>query len=765
MNILEDIRKLVSGSDEPWATLRNILELLAHRFDLDLISVYLLDEPDQVLRLAVTRGRDQDLEGSFILTPGYGLTGMVLEQMQPIIVHNPIEHDRYIKFGESKEQDYHIFVGLPLVYHQNTLGVLVIQSQDAEKRLEESVPIFSAVATQVAGIVTYSDQLQDNRFSLSFQTYLYKEQRRGKELDRHPQQGMLKGVPASEGIGEGQAHLLVQSIGFDQIQLVEIEDVQSELERLERALSQSQKEISELVEQVEGLSEQDKTILQAHLMFLQDRAFTDRIKEAVNNGFSPEFALKTVVMEYINFFHSLEDTYLRERAIDIADIGQRVLRYLLGSERRSKASFRSPTIIVASDISPLELEELRQPNLSGIVLTEGGLTSHTVILARSFQIPMVIGAHEAIEAVRENDELILDGTSGLVFTNPPKSIRIEYERLKKEKHEQFERLHILRYITPRSLDNKDFSVGANIGLVSDTDLVHKYGADHIGLYRTEFPFLAKRDFPSEEEQTQIYSQVIKAAQGKSVTLRALDIGGDKLFSSLELPSESNPYLGWRAIRMSLELDHVLRTQIRAILRSSVLGPVRLLVPMITSVSEIKAFWNIIQEEKKRLKYRGVHFNPDIPVGIMVEVPAAVFILHKLLHYIDFVSIGTNDLTQYILAVDRNNQKVAPLYNPLHPSVLAITKQVVTTCKERGCPVSICGEAASRPKCARLLLAMEPNELSMNPAAIPLIKDLIRNTDISKERQLLDQALEFEDAEDISSFMDRTDQGTALEITE
>ncbi len=765
LNILEEIRKLVSGSEDPRATLRDILELLAYTFDLDLVSVYLFDEPEQVLRLAATRGRAQESVGEVTLTPGRGLTGLVLEQMQPIVVHQPTEHSRYIPLGESPERSHDIFIGLPLIYHQQTLGVLIIQSRDQEGMLEEHTPIFSAVATQIAAAVAYSGLLEEKDFRLSPETRSGVKAASEESEREIRQQGMLKGAPASHGIAEGQAHFLVQSIGFDQIQEVEIEDVQAEIERLDKALKLSEQEISKLAREVEGLSNQDKAILQAHLMLLQDRVFTNRIKEDVKNGFAAEFALKSVVMEYMNFFHSLEDTYLRERGTDIADIGQRVLRHLLGEQNPYQIGFQVPTIIVASDISPLELEELRQPNLAGVVLTEGGLTSHAVILARSFEIPMVIGAQEAVEVIRENDELILDGTSGLVFTNPPRSIRTEYERLKREKEEQFEKLHSLKHAVPRTLDGRFFLLGANIGLVSDTELVHKYGADHIGLYRTEFPFLAKQDFPAEEEQAELYSQVVQAAQGKLVTIRILDVGGDKLFSSLEIPSEDNPYLGWRAIRMTLELDHVLRNQIRAILRSSAKGPVRMLVPMVSSVWEIKTILDIVQEEKRTLQCRGQDFDPNLPVGIMLEVPAAVFVLPNLLRYIDFVSVGTNDLTQYVLAADRNNQKVASLYNPLHPSVLAIIRQAVSTCRQAGCPVSICGEAASHPKCARLFLAMEPDELSLNPAAVPLIKNLVRQIDVSKEKELLSQVLELEDTEDVSSFMDRTEHGTAVEIME
>jgi phosphoenolpyruvate-protein phosphotransferase len=296
-------------------------------------------------------------------------------------------------------------------------------------------------------------------------------------------------------------------------------------------------------------------------------------------------------------------------------------------------------------------------------------------------------------------------------------------------------------------------MGANIGLLLDMDLVKKYGADHIGLYRTEFPFLVRKTFPSEEEQYELYKKIIKKAQSKSITIRIIDVGGDKFLSYLDYPKEQNPFLGWRSIRVCLELENIFRTQIRAILRASVLGQLRILLPMITTVNEIRKSVTLINEEKADLAKKGIPFDAKVEIGIMVEVPAAIKILDRLLQYADFVSIGTNDLVQYILAVDRNNEKLSALYNPLHPTVISSILEIVSTCKQNKKELSICGEAASNIHCVALFLAMEVNRLSMDSDAIPIVKNFIRTTRLKDMKTILKKVIQMEDTEEISSYLD------------
>jgi phosphotransferase system enzyme I (PtsP) len=367
---------------------------------------------------------------------------------------------------------------------------------------------------------------------------------------------------------------------------------------------------------------------------------------------------------------------------------------------------------------------------------------------------MVIGIPEILDTIRENDSLILDGTSGLLFKDPTEEVMKEYRRIKAEKEYHYRQLDLLRDQPAVTLDGRTIGLDANIGLLYDTELVKKYGGDHIGLYRTEFPFLARKRFPTEDEQTDLYERVLSQVDGKALTIRTLDVGGDKFLSYLDYPKEQNPYLGWRSVRVCLELDEIFRPQIRAILRTSAKGPVKILFPMICSMKEVDRIMTILAEEKRALQEAGIPFDEATPIGAMVEVPATAVIVPHLLEHFDFLSIGTNDLIQYTLAVDRNNPKVAHLYNPLHPAVLAIIREVIATCNAAGKPISICGEAAANPRCAYLFAAMGADRLSMSPSAIPLIKNLVRHMKMAESHAVLEEVMAMNNEDDIAAHMDK-----------
>ncbi len=741
VKIFSEICEVVAESRSPRQTLEAIVERVAHRFATDVCSVYLFDANRDHLVLKATVGLRPDAVDTVRMATGEGLTGLVIETGAPVFVQDPDRHPRYKYFAESGEEAFRTFLAVPLVYLRETLGVLVVQTRDPAAVSEEDVPTFVAIASQIAATVAYSGLLkalqreQDARMAPG-------------DGDEGPlttirsapasMKSLLRGVPASAGIAEGTIHFLAESVDFDQVHCAPAAiDPEQEIRRLRSALSGSLQEVDRVRQQVQEMSPADRAILEAHRMYLQDRSFEAHIARRIRRGDCAEFALKSVVADYAARFQEMEHPYLRERSGDIEDVGRRILRHLMGIKDRSKKiNFSQPAVLVAADLSPVDLLAIRQPHLKGIVLSRGGRTSHTVILAKSFEIPMVIGLQEALESLRINDRVIMDGTSGLVFRNPPKIIVSEYAHLTAEKEKTDQQLSGLRGRRAETLDGQAVALGANIGLLSDLALVDKYGADHIGLYRTEFPFLARKDFPSEEEQVTLYRKIIEGAGGRTVTLRTLDVGGDKFLSYLDNPRERNPYLGWRSIRVSLDLDTVFRSQVRAVLRASAHGPVRLLFPMITAVEEMRRVAEIVEMEKKRLRHRGAPFDPSIPVGFMVEVPGAVPILEHLLAYADFASIGTNDLIQYVLAVDRNNDKVAHLYDPLHPAVIATIFDVITRCRKARKPVSVCGEAAANPLCAYLYVAMGVDGLSMAPAAIPLVKHLVCHISGGRARQVL-----------------------------
>ena len=760
ITILADIGRIITQSARPHRTLNKIVELIADKFNTDVCSVYLLDTNKRSLVLQATVGLHKESIGRVRMSVHEGLTGLVLEKMQPVFVVNPATHLRYKFFEKSGEEIYRTYLGIPLVHLQNPLGVLVVQTLHEDAVDESDIGVFSTIASQISAIVAYTGLRENlkkerrNRRDLE-EKLLEEVEIHAKKTAKKKKKGLIRGMPVSPGFAEGHAYYLGESIGFDQIEYEETEDITSEISRLEAAFTRSQEEIIALTRHVKDLSGQDEAIMDAQVMTLQDRSFKKKIIAHIKEeGSCAEYALKKAVLKYVEFFSSMEDSYLRERGSDIEDMGKRVLKNLLGYEGQETRQFTRETVVIASDISPIDLIGLRQDNLKGIVLSRGGETSHTVILAKSFEIPMVIGVRDMLDTVKENDFLIVDGTSGLVFSKPPQVIIDEYARLKTEKASKFQRLDVLRDLMAKTKDGYEIKLGANIGLLSDLELVKKYGGDHIGLYRTEFPFLARKDFPSENEQFLLYKKVVEGAEGRPVTIRTLDVGGDKFLSYLDYPKEQNPYLGWRSIRVSLELDDIFRTQIRAILKASAFGHIKILFPMITLVSEVRRIISLLDEEKSFLEERGTPFDTMINIGIMVEVPGAVKILDRLLNYVDFVSIGTNDLIQYTLAVDRNNQKVASLYNPLHPAVISTIVEIVSICKTNNKSVSICGEAASNPKCAYIFLGMGTDQLSMNAASVPIIKDLVRSVKLTDAKKALDKLLKMEDAEQISDFLDK-----------
>jgi phosphotransferase system enzyme I (PtsP) len=759
VSILEDVGRIITESARPHRTLEKIVELVAGKFNTDVCSVYLLDTDKQSLVLQATVGLRKESIGRVRMSIHEGLTGLVLEKMQPVFVVNPATHPRYNFFEKSGEEIYSTYLGVPLVHLQNPLGVLVVQTVQEDAISRADMNLFTTIASQISATVAYTGLLDDLKKERQDRRNI--EKKLLEEVEIHAEKtpkkgkkGLIRGMPVSPGFAEGHAHYLGESIGFDQIEYEGVEDAVSEISRLEAAFIRSQEEIIALTKHVKDMSGQDEAIMDAQVMLLQDRSFKNKIIAHIKEKTCAEYALKKAVLKYVEFFSGMKDSYLRERGSDIEDMGKRVLRNLLGYEGQETRQFTRETVVIASDISPIDLIGLRQDNLKGIVLSRGGKTSHTVILAKSFEIPMVIGVRDMLDTVKENNFLIVDGTSGLVFSKPPQVIIDEYARLKSEKANKFQRLDVLRDLAAKTKDGYEIKLGANIGLLSDLELVKKYGAEHIGLYRTEFPFLVRKEFPSENEQFLLYKKVVEGAEGRSVTIRTLDVGGDKFLSYLDYPKEQNPYLGWRSIRVSLELDDIFRTQIRAILKASAFGHIKILFPMITSVGEVRSITSLLDEEKNLLEKRGAPFDTTINIGIMVEVPGTVKILDRLLHYVDFVSIGTNDLIQYTLAVDRNNQKVASLYDPLHPAVISTILDVVSICKRNNKEVSICGEAASNPRCAYLFTAIETDKLSMNPASIPVIKDLIRKVRLTDTKKALNRVLLMEDSREITSYLDK-----------
>jgi phosphotransferase system, enzyme I, PtsP len=644
--------------------------------------------------------------------------------------------------------------------------VLVVQTLRRRRFSPNEIRLLRAIGGRVADIIvqarlwedlkTKEKQRRDYRRRLvaaikRLQAYEPTAERR-ETVGRARGQTRLSGLPAAPGFGRGQAHLLQPPVTFDVIDDARAEHPEEDKRRLRKAVHESAQELESLKERLaRRMPEFDAAIIEAHRMMLKDHGFVGKIETAIDDGLAAEPALKRVVEEYVEQFVRMSDGYLRDRAVDVKDVGLRILRNLLGVAEPERP-LEKDSVLVAEELTLSDLALIEHAHLNGILLATGGVTSHASILAKSFEIPTVVGIERLAEAVHEGDDLIVDGNSGVIYVNPPVDVAREYDRLEREYRAFNRELGTLKNLPAETTDGRRVSVYANIGLVADLHYAHAHGAEGIGLYRTEFPFLTYREFPDEEEQYELYARVVQDMAGKPVTIRTLDVGADKLPAYMQVPREDNPYLGWRSIRISLEMPEFFKVQLRAILRAAAGGRVRIMFPMISSVEEIRRSKEFLAEAKEELTREGREFDPDVPVGMMVEVPSAVELANQLIREVDFFSIGTNDLIQYLLAVDRNNRKVAPLYEPLHPAVLSAIHQVVQAAKGAGKWVGMCGEMASDPLCALVLLGFGLDDLSMGPFFIPVIKRIMRSVSYAAARNVSRDVLEMATVKEVKGYL-------------
>jgi phosphotransferase system enzyme I (PtsP) len=767
LRVLEHVSELAATAGDLDETLQRIVEVIAQRTDTDVCSIYLLDERATRLTLVATTGLDHSAIGKVTMSIGEGLSGMVAEKGGPVLVVDAIAHPRYKYFPETGEERYHSFAGFPVVDRGTPLGVLVVQTLRPRKFTANETRLLRALAGQVAGLIVNARLVTELKHKekerLAYRRRMQEAVKRlqahektieaGRTTTKRGARARLNGVPASPGFGRGRAHILSRAVSFDAVEEERSQDTAADLARFGEALRVSRAQVATLKERLaDRLPEFDVTIVEAHRMMLEDEGFIGRIESLIRDeSMRAESALKSVVEEYLAAFAAMKNEYLRERSGDVKDVGLRLLRNLLGIDEPER-SFDRDTVLVADEVTISELVLLDHENLRGIVLATGGATSHATILAKSFEIPTVVGAANPQELISEGDHLLVDGNSGVVFVNPPADVAREYDRLSREYWNFNRELDALRTLPAETTDEKRVRLYANIGLMADVPLVLRHGADGVGLYRTEFPFLTYREFPDEQEQYQLYARVIRSLEGRPITLRSLDLGADKYPSYLHLAREENPFLGWRSIRISLEIPALFKTQIRAILRAAVLGNVRIMLPMISGIEEMRRARELIEQVKVDLQRDGEEFASNVPVGMMVEVPSAVALATHLIREADFFSIGTNDLIQYMLAVDRNNHKVSPLYEPLHPAVLGAIHDTVQAAKAAGKWVGICGEMASDPLCTLVLLGMGLDDLSMSPFFVPPVKRIIRSVSQAEVRALTRDVLSLPTVKEVKGYL-------------
>lgn len=704
----------------------------------DVCSAFLLDRSDQRYVLMATDGLRPESVGHVRMSDDRGLVTYVAKRAEPINLDNAPDHPRFCYFPETGEEEYHAFLGVPIIHHREVLGVLVVQSHEQHRFDENNETFLITVAAQLAGAIAHAEA-SGGIEGLRGDTAPVKDSR--------PLQG-LSGAP---GVGIGVARVVFPSTDINAVPDRDAGNVKKELAAYENALELVREDIKAISTRfTESLPTEDLALFDAYLLMLDSYSFTGVTRERIEAGNWAPGALRETVLEHEKLFKEMDDPYLRERGDDIRDLGRRILERLF-QQSSGQIEYPDKTILVGDEITATMLAEVPPEKLKAVISVRGSRTSHVAILARALGIAAVMGAEDLPVSRMDGVSVIADGYNGRVYVSPNEAIRTEYQRLADEELALSDELKGLHDLPAETKDGRKISLYVNTGLLSDSTPGKESGAEGIGLYRTEFPFMIRQRFPGEEEQRNIYREVLESFSPAPVVLRTLDVGGDKALPYFPI-TEENPFLGWRGIRITLDHPEIFLVQIRAMIRASVgLNNLNILLPMISDVAELNDALGLIHQAYAEILEEG----EDIvmpKVGVMIEVPSAVYQAGSLARRVDYLSIGTNDLTQYLLAVDRNNPRVAELYDSMHPSVLRAILQVIESARVHGKPVSVCGEMAGDPAAAILLLGMGIDSLSMSVASLPRVKWVIRNMTRESAHEILSEVLLMEDAHAIREYL-------------
>ncbi|WP_339462454.1 phosphoenolpyruvate--protein phosphotransferase [Pseudomonas sp. EA_105y_Pfl2_R69] len=735
LNTLRKIVQEVNAAKDLKAALGIIVQRVREAMGSQVCSVYLLDPETNRFVLMATEGLNKKAIGKVSMAPNEGLVGLVGTREEPLNLEHASEHPRYRYFAETGEERYASFLGSPIIHHRKVMGVLVIQQKEQRKFDEGEEAFLVTMSAQLAGVIAHAEATGSIR-GLGKQ---------GKGI----QEAKFVGVPGSPGAAVGTAVVVLPPADLEVVPDKSVDDIAAELQLFNTALEGVRSDMRALsAKMATQLRPEERALFDVYLMMLEDAALGNEVVKIIRTGQWAQGALRQVVTEHVNRFELMDDAYLRERASDVKDLGRRLLAYLQQA-RQQTLVYPDNCILVSEELSPAMLGEVPEGKLVGLVSVQGSGNSHVAIFARAMGIPTVMGAVDLPYSKIDGIQLIVDGYHGEVFTNPSEVLRKQYAEVVEEERQLTQGLTALSGLPCETLDGHRMPLWVNTGLLADVKRAQERGAEGVGLYRTEVPFMIKERFPSEKEQLAIYREQLAAFHPLPVTMRSLDIGGDKALSYFPI-KEENPFLGWRGIRVTLDHPEIFLVQTRAMLKASEgLDNLRILLPMISGTQELEEALHLIHRAWGEVRDEGTDV-PLPPIGVMIEIPAAVYQTRELARQVDFLSVGSNDLTQYLLAVDRNNPRVADLYDFLHPAVLQALCKVVEGAHAEGKPVSICGEMAGDPAAAVLLMAMGFDGLSMNATNLPKVKWLLRQISLGKAKELLAQVLTIDSPQVIHS---------------
>ncbi len=744
VDLICDVAELISVFDaekKDQDILQSVVSTVAWHMRAAVCSIYIYEEERRELVLRATQGLRPEAVGTVRLALGEGITGRAVQELRPICVGKASQSALNCPFPGIEEEKYEAFLAVPILRGLRRIGALVVQDGVANYFGANDTKALRAIAAQLASVIETVRMLDEVHGETEGSSRVLAPKKSVHE-------GILRGRSASAGTARGRA-LTLGSSQSDRCLLPDAAGTPHTLEDFEKAVERTVTQINQLQRQTgEELADVAVLIFSAHLLILEDEQFSGRIIKRIEDGTPAVKAISVVVNEYAEVFASSKMPLVREKILDIKDLGNRLLRNLL-NEEADECDYKGQ-IIIAHELLPSDILKLSAENVEGFIVSSG-VTSHNAIICRSLRIPMMAVAREVADGIPEGEELLVDATQGIIYLQPGEEVYAKYRKL----DATWEALHKASDVKPetRTQCGERVQIFANINLLSDLEPARRFKAEGVGLYRSEFPFIVRNDFPGEEEQYDIYKKLVNQVAGKSVTFRTLDIGGDKMLSYYSNVHEANPFLGMRAIRFSLQNKEIFCHQLRAFLRAGAEGNTRIMFPLISSVDDFEAARDIVHECMDQLEKEGIPFCRDTQLGVMMELPSAVEVAEELAQEADFLSIGSNDLIQYMLAVDRTNEQVSKLYLAHHPAILRSMNRIVSAARTFGKDVSICGDLSADPHMLKFLLGIGLRKFSIDIINAPAIQRSVQETTLAQTQKIAETMLGFGRISEVEAFLE------------